>query len=142
VCFGTDGSVRWEFQSPAGHDMICDCYALNVDGETVWAYYYTDFPLARIQAGRVRAWSTQVRGARAVAVAGDRVLLAGGYRELAGRVLVGRFGEDAIEDFVPALIEVPGGRPWTSMRAVGRGATLHLYGEGVWFAADLRALPG
>lgn len=141
VCFGADGSVRWGFRPPAGHDMICDCYALNVDGETAWAYYYTDFPLARIEAGVVRAWSTHVRGARAVAVADDRVLLAGGYDAQAGRALVGRLGDEAVRDLVPAVIEVPCGQPWTSMTAVGRGGTLHLYGEGTWFAADLRALP-
>jgi hypothetical protein len=142
VCFGPDGSVRWEFQPPAGHDMICDCYALNVAGETVWAYYYTDFPLARIKAGRVRAWSTDVEGARAVAVAGDRVLFAGGYRDQGGRVLVGRLGEDAVEDLVPVTINVPGGRSWTSLKAVGRGGTLHLCGDGRWFAVDLWAQLG
>lgn len=142
VRFGVDGGVQWEFQPPAGHDIICDCYALNVDGETAWAYYYTDFPLARVEAGRVRAWATGVRGARAVAVAGDRVLFAGGYRGQAGRVLVGRFGDDAVEDLVPIVIEVPGGQPWTTMAAMGHGSTLHLYWDGAWFAADLRALPG
>lgn len=52
---------------------------------------------------------------------------------------LGRLGGDAVDDLVPMEIEVPGGRPWTSLKAVGRGGTLHLYGDGRWFAADLGA---
>jgi hypothetical protein len=113
-----------------------------VDGETAWAYYYTNFPLARIRDGRVHAWATGVAGARAVAVAGSHVLIAGGYREQAGRVLLGRLGEDAVEDLVPVEIDVPDRESWTSMKAIGRGGTLHLCGDGRWFAVDLRAGPG
>jgi hypothetical protein len=142
VRFGPDGRVQWEFQPPAGHDRICDCYALNVVGETAWVYYHKDFPLVRIEAGHIRGWSTGVEGAHAVAVAGDRVLLAGGYREHAGRVLVGRLDRDSVDDLVRVVIDVPGGRSWTSMKAVGRGGTLHLCGDGRWFAADLRMLHG
>lgn len=142
VCFAAGGGVQWRFEPPAGHDAICDCYALNVDGETAWAYYYTDFPLARIRAGRVRTWSTGVSGARAVAVAGGHVLIAGGYREQAGRALLGRLGEDAVRDLVQVEIVVPDGLSWTRMKPVGRGGTLHLCGDGRWFAVDVQAPPG
>jgi hypothetical protein len=75
-------------------------------------------------------------------MAGGHVLIAGGYREEAGRLLLGRLDEGAVKDFVPVEIDVPGGVSWTSLKAIGRGATLHLYGDRRWFSVDLAAGPG
>ncbi len=59
---------------------ISDCYALNVDGDTAWACYYTDFPVVRVQAGTITGWhNTIAGGAKAIAVAGGIVALSGGY---------------------------------------------------------------
>ncbi|MEU6242404.1 hypothetical protein [Streptomyces sp. NPDC047024] len=57
---------------------LFDCYALNVSGTTAWACPYTDFPLVEIRPDRpdrpVRVWANRVRGAKAVAVHGERSL--------------------------------------------------------------------
>jgi hypothetical protein len=37
--------AEWKFPPPSGGDQIGDCYALNIDGNAAWVYYY---PLADI----------------------------------------------------------------------------------------------
>ena len=47
VALDDHGEVLWRFnedQTP----FISDCYALNVHGSEAWAYYYTDFEVARV----------------------------------------------------------------------------------------------
>ncbi len=70
VCFTSQLERAWEYsvESNSSLDPIHDCYALNVDGESVWPYYYSDFPVVRIEYGSVRAWTNEVAGARALAV--------------------------------------------------------------------------
>lgn len=72
---------------------LFDCYALNVSGTAAWACPYTDFPLVEIRPDRrerpVRVWENQVRGAKAVAVHGDRVAFYGGYGEEQDRLAHG-----------------------------------------------------
>ncbi|MEV5665259.1 hypothetical protein [Streptomyces flaveolus] len=62
---------------------LFDCYALNVSGSAAWACPYMDFPLVEIRPDRtsqpVRVRSNRVRGAKAVAVHGERVTFHGGY---------------------------------------------------------------
>jgi hypothetical protein len=39
ACFDSYGSAQWEFEPPLGGEPIWHCYALNVAGDVVWAYY-------------------------------------------------------------------------------------------------------
>jgi hypothetical protein len=132
--FGWGGSGR---SRPIGASGLVQ---FGPDGaiQREWVCYHTDFPLVRVGPNATRAWSTGVTGVRAVAIHRDRVLLAGCYDDQAGRALLGRLGDDAVEDLVPAEIELPGGRQWERMRCTGRGSVLYLYGDGTWFAVDLR----
>lgn len=76
VRFNSHGERQWGFTP----EVILDCYALNVAADCVWAYYYTEFELARIDAeGGIERWPTAIRGARAVAVGAHAVFFAGGY---------------------------------------------------------------
>jgi hypothetical protein len=81
ACFERDGTLRWIFDSTAREfPHIDDCYALNIVGETAWTCYYSDFPVVRIEPGRtVEQWPAIASGARALAVHGKHVVLAGGY---------------------------------------------------------------
>jgi hypothetical protein len=80
VCFTSHLEKVWEYPGHKGSlPPIDDCYALNVDGESLWAYYYSDFPIVRIANGAVRTWANEVPGARALTVRSDTVRLAGGY---------------------------------------------------------------
>lgn len=81
---GANGLVRYDLygerQWGFTPEVILDCYALNVAADCVWAYYYTDFELARIDAdGGIKRWPTAIKGATAVAVGAHAVLFAGGY---------------------------------------------------------------
>lgn len=79
VAFEASGTLVWE---NAHQVEIVDCYALNVSGEGVWFYAYSDFDLCRVgEDGRITAYSTAIRGAGCVAVWRDRVLFGAQYDE-------------------------------------------------------------
>jgi hypothetical protein len=54
VAFDRKGSVRWSYDARrAGTDSIVDVYALNVRGaDDVWLYFYTEFSIVHVTAGR------------------------------------------------------------------------------------------
>jgi hypothetical protein len=101
VAFGEDGEILFAYDAgAAGSDTMCDAYALNVTAEgAAWVYFYTQFPIVRIQDGRYRVWPTDVRGAHALAVRGDRALLVGDYddRSIARVVSLGAKGATVVE---------------------------------------------
>ena len=75
-------------------DAISDCYALNVDGTCAWACYYADFPVVCIRDGAVTGWHNDIKGASALAVAGSRVALFGGYGPDHDRLALTELGAD------------------------------------------------
>lgn len=90
VAFSSSGEVCFTYDAAAARtDSICDAYAMNLAGEDdVWLYFYTEFAIVRIRRGAYRVWRPGVRGARALAVRGHRVLLLGDYeRPGLGRVI-------------------------------------------------------
>ena len=62
---------------------IYDCYALTLQGNTLWSCYYGDFPIVRVERGSVRHWRNDVAGAGAL-IDGAHILLAGGYGDHGG----------------------------------------------------------
>jgi hypothetical protein len=142
VCFDARGNATWEFAPVAGLHMMADCYALNVARNVVWAYYYTEFPLVRIGAGRaIRWWSTPIRGARALAVDGRRVLLCGGYAPDRGRCVLAELrdgnGVTTVDEYRFVLSD---GLPIDGVRVIGRGPVLHAFTEDAWYQVDLHRL--
>src|SRR5215831_11736294 len=103
---------------------IDDCYALTLDGFTLWCCPYTDFPIVKVERDEVRRWRNKVAGARALAVEGDLVLLAGGYGDQAERIALLRLGDDQAHQI----------GKWQFQRSdrnaarllQGRGETLHI----------------
>ena len=82
VRFSPDLQPAWHYpkSTEVGPlDAINDCYALNVDDTSTWACYDSDFPVVRIRDGAVTGWHNNIKGASALAVAGSRVALFGGY---------------------------------------------------------------
>ncbi|WP_439681066.1 hypothetical protein [Embleya sp. MST-111070] len=122
---------------------LFDCYALNVSGTTAWACPYTDFPLVEIRPDRtdrpVRVWSNGVRGAKALAVHGDRVAFYGGYREEGDRLAHGRLTETSVEPTDVGLLTLPDGSAPGPRRVVGRGSRIHVQAEPftAWGVFDL-----
>ncbi len=64
----------------AGLDSIADCYAMCAAGDTVYAYYYTEFPIVHVdRSGNRTHWESPIKGAHALAVSGPWALLLGAY---------------------------------------------------------------
>ncbi|MGV3479978.1 MAG: hypothetical protein ACO1O3_08530 [Sphingobium sp.] len=81
VRFDPRGKPLWSYndESRGAAASIADCYALTLDGDALWACFYTDFPIVRIADGKESLWHGSASGVRALAMDGDHVLLAGGY---------------------------------------------------------------
>jgi hypothetical protein len=134
--FSPDGNVLWEFNSEACPNLsIADCYALTLDGDTPWSCPYADFPIVRVERGRIRYWENVVTGASALAIDGDHVLLAGGYGDNANRIALLRLGANQAEPLgelhVPLLSRGAAGL------VQGNGMTLHIVAEGRWTRLDV-----
>lgn len=116
---------------------MVDCYALNIDGDTAWAYYYTEFPIVRIAGGEITIWDTPkgVTGAKAVAVAEDRVALYGGYGNDGKRLALGRLGDGRFHVERTERLDFPRLRKPDHTALYGRGDTLHLIADQRWYRA-------
>lgn len=137
------GSLRPVWQHPFDSEwgVIDDCYALNVDGETVWACYYTDFPIVRVQGDEVSGWRNDIGGATALAVAGSRVALFGGYEPGHDRLAVGDLVDGRLQVTDRYRLALPDGSPLpVETRAVGRGSELHFLTDRDWYRLSLSDL--
>ncbi len=82
VAWKEDGTKAYEFEPDENLGPMADCYATNADGDDLWIYYYTDFPLVRIRDFTVRQyWEVPIEGAGELAVAGNQILLFGSYED-------------------------------------------------------------
>lgn len=88
VQFAADGTVLWSYiDAEDAKGRIDDCDALTLSGNAAWTCFYSDFPIVRIEDGRVQWWSNSViAGASALAVDDEHVVLAGGYGEESERI--------------------------------------------------------
>jgi hypothetical protein len=141
IRFDSNLEVVWEHPYDTDHGSISDCYALNVDGETAWACYYTDFPIICVTAGAVSGWRNEVAGARALAVNDQQVALVGGYSGERDRAVVGSLGEGTFEVERELRLTMPdGGELPPSARSFGRGSELHVLAESTWLRLGLDEL--
>jgi hypothetical protein len=81
IAWKSTGEKVYEYSPAMGLDVICDCYALNVESSsTTWCYYYTEFPLVKIKDGKILDyWNIPVRGSDAFAIFRNYALFRGGY---------------------------------------------------------------
>ncbi|WP_239072095.1 hypothetical protein [Streptomyces bauhiniae] len=111
-----------------------------MSGTAAWACPYTDFPLVEIRPDRpVRVWANRVRGAKAVAVHGDRVTFYGGYREERDRLAHGELTETSVEPTDVGLLTLPNGSAPGRRRVVSRGSRIYVQAEPftAWGVFDL-----
>ncbi|MFJ5779519.1 hypothetical protein [Streptomyces sp. NPDC093094] len=119
---------------------LFDCYALNVSGTAAWACPYTDFPLVELRPDRpVRVWANRVRGARAVAVHGERVAFYGGYGEERDRLAHAELTETSVEPTDVGVLTLHDGPLPGRRRVVGRGSRIYVQAEPftTWEVFDL-----
>jgi len=131
-----NGRLLWRFNSEAlTGPPIDDCYALALDGSTLWCCCYSDFPIVRVNDGAIEHWRNTVAGARALAVNGNYVLLAGGYGDEANRVALLRLDGNLAKPVHKWRLPTP--VPETARLVQGRGTTLHIVGQGCWTQISL-----
>jgi hypothetical protein len=138
VRFDSHGHRLWTYQPPPGTNPIADCYALNVDARTTWAYYHTDFPLVQLTDGQARAYApTPVRGARHLLTYRDQVIFIGEYDDplrLADCHLTGT----TVQYRGQALLHDPDGAPLHLFQPIStRGSRLYLHTDQQILIADL-----
>lgn len=127
-CFSQRGQKMWDFQPPEGFDHISDCYALNVANDGVWACYYTDFPIVFIDsAWRIRAWRTEIMGARALAVSRGKVLLYGGYGEQRTSCSLLELENGTARIIADVSLALPDDVDLSTATVLGRGGDLHVF---------------
>jgi hypothetical protein len=142
IAVGARGNILWRYRPPDGFDRIDDCYALNVTEGATWAYYYSTFPLVRIDpGGATTAWKTDRTPAKAIAVASDRVLFVENYWRLRTEAVLCDLGEDVVRRQSEWALVGPGGEALGTHRMVARGPMLHLFEGPRWFTLDVRDLP-
>ncbi|WP_328425311.1 hypothetical protein OG470_16690 [Micromonospora sp. NBC_00389] len=141
VRFSPDLEPDWRYPSHVDEPWgaISDCYALNVDGDTAWACYYTGFPVVRIQAGTVTGWHNSIaRGVRALAVADQTIAMYGGYGPNHDVLVIARCDQDQLHKVAEYRLVLPDGSPMPEATQVtGRGPDLHLIDDGHWYRLDL-----
>jgi hypothetical protein len=86
ICVDKRGVKLHDFASVAVTTgaAISDCYALNVaDNHDTWVCYYMDFPLVKLADGKLASFwpKIPVSGSHAFAVAEERILFAGSYKD-------------------------------------------------------------
>jgi hypothetical protein len=145
VRFSPDLEPAWhypKYTEVGPWDAVSDCYALNVDDTSAWACYYSDSPVVRIRDGVVTGWHNEIRGARALAVAGSRVALLGGYGPGHDRLAVTELDADRARPAGEYRVVLPDGEPLgPGTQAIGRGPRLHLLTGRDWYQLDVSDIP-
>jgi len=133
--FSADLEPVWHYPSAdSPYGGIADCYALNIDGTTAWTCYYTDFPIVRVDEGKVTGWRNRVTGAKAIAVSGSQAALYGGYGPNHDRLVVGSLKDERFQQTGEYRLVLPGGGPLPPQTLViGRGPCLHLLSGDSWY---------
>jgi len=139
---GFGGTLKiWDHEAPAGFDRIDDCYALSVARDGVWCYYYTDFPIARIDSDlRVRCWNTKLSGARTLAAAAQKVLLYGGYGDRGTECHLLALEDGHARLGAEVLLAVPREIDLTGDWVIGRDKQLHVFLGDDWYVFSLDSL--
>lgn len=140
VALDERGDCQFEFAELWGEvEPIADCYAFNAAGEDrVWVYYYTGFPLIRLEGRRIaEAWSDcPVKGSSGFAIDADLALFGGGYGDKKCLRLV-RLGDQRAEKIIPIDEEE---RAIEAFEVFGRGPRLFLKTSDDLRAVDLADL--
>ena len=143
VRFNVEGEITWSYRPPDEESWIDDCYALNIAGTEVWACYFSSFPIARVRDDAVTLWPNcdHVTAAKALAVDGDHVLLAGGYREEAERAVLLKLDSTGAHEVGRFWLTTPDGASLSGARMIGSGGSVHLFAGTSWYRIDIADLP-
>ena len=137
-CFAVDGEILWQFPGHKKFGGISDCYALNVHGQTVALYYYSQFPLCRITKNfRMRFWDTGLSGCGNVAISDSRVLFSGQYHDAETQGYLAKLGFGKLKKLQKVEFVVPSTTITSSTQLLGRGAEMHYFDKTGWYKTSL-----
>jgi hypothetical protein len=137
--FGADGRLMWRFDDQGGGSRyVEDCYALTLDGATLWSCFKPGFSIVRIAQGILQYWRSEIDGADALAVDADHVLLVGARGEHRSRLALLRLDGDEAREVGMWKFRRP--RRNAARLLQGRGGTLHIVGGGNWRRITVAAL--
>ena len=153
VRFSPRLEVEWEFPGDRlfeprdrRQESIDDCEAITLAGDTLWAYYYSDYPVVRLDQGQVRAWAPDkpaapaATGIQALATDGRRVALAGGYTGQEDRVVVARLEDQWVLERKVRLVLPDGSRLPSGTKIQGFADMLHVFAGREWYQVRLDEL--
>ena len=96
----------------------------------------------RIRDGTVTGWHNDIRGASALAVAGSRVALFGGYGPDRDRLALAELSADRAGPAGEYRVVLPDGEPFPQgTRVIGRGSRLHFLTGASWYRLDVDDIP-
>ena len=88
-------------------------------------------------------WHNDIKGASALAVAGSRVALFGGYGPDRDRLALAGLSADRAEPAGEYRVVLPHGEPLPQgTRVIGRGSRLHFLACTSWYQLDVDDIPG
>lgn len=151
-CARSQGSLHpWRVaQAGAGNPDLCrggpghpgagtSASALTLSGDTLWAYYYSDYPVVRVDDRQVRAWAPRkpdapaATGTQALATDGRHVALAGGYTCEEDRVVVLRLEEQWVTERTIRLRLQDGSQVASGAAMQGFADMLHVFAGREWY---------
>ncbi|CAN5343798.1 hypothetical protein BH10CYA1_BH10CYA1_16520 [soil metagenome] len=137
-CFDSEGKISWCYDDPPdGFDYIADCYAMTLSGDDLWACYYTDFPVVRIdKSKKITCWHNDTCGASVLATNGRSVLFYGGYGDKRHDCFVSRLGDsDSVAKPVQYELSLAEGLDQASV--LGHGRNLHAFVDSRWYTLSI-----
>lgn len=139
----TKASTAWHHPGAAGpQEPVSDCYALNAAGTCTWACYDPGFAIIRISDGTLTRWHNDIHGVRALAAAGTRAALFGGYGPDHDRLALTDLRDGQAYLTGEYRVVLPGGHPLPpGTQVTGRGPRLHLLTDNSWYQLDLADTP-
>jgi hypothetical protein len=165
IRFSPTLEIEWEFPGPSTWSdtteqvmrdrlaalpgPIDDCSALTLDGDTLWMYYYSSFPVVRVGSEEdVHAWPCAAAEdavpviIEALATDGHHIGLAGDSGETYpdDRVVIARLEDGWTPIRSPRLVLPDGSRVPAGASMAGHADTLNLFAGTDWYQVALTSL--
>ncbi|MEO0425134.1 MAG: hypothetical protein AAF184_22555 [Pseudomonadota bacterium] len=141
VCFAPDGSRLWEFPFASEPEVIDDCYAMNVFGDSAYFYFYSDFSLCHAASDHtLQYWQTGLSGCSELAVLNDWAMFNGQYDDPPNTIYSLTLATGAAPRARKGVLRLPDGDRSAEIGWIGRGDSLNVVKDGVWCSARLRDL--
>ena len=140
-CFSDSGDLLWSFPVESEMGPISDCYAMNVSGDRVAVYAYTEFNVWRIsERFETECFKTDLQGCHHFAMSDSHIVFTGQYDDEISVGYVGRLSDGRVCDVEQMEFALPRGREIKAGQFVGRADMLHFFDESNWYSIHIDAV--